>query len=238
MILPHIRASFTRQDALHLVALLGRHDRELLEAARERLELHGVDALLDDPRVRNALLTDPDVQAPPRMVFYVLVRQALLEAGIDDRATADFVASLVVAFGQARRAWRVSESDEEEYDYLVDLLEHLRDADSRRAFLLSSHLGNYSLWLAGLFPDRVAWRTRRKGAPDLEYYDRLGAGGYRTAALSGEARTLQVDAILQGLGRDFPRVRAALNRVAERHLWPGQGDPVERMLRGLQRGDP
>ncbi|HSM05085.1 MAG TPA: hypothetical protein VK858_10675 [Longimicrobiales bacterium] len=235
MILPNIRASFTRQDAQHLVTLLGRHDRDILEAARERLEIHGVDALLDDPRILNALLTDPDVQAPPHMVFYVLVRQALLEAGVDDPATADFVASVVVAFGQARRAWRVSETDEEEYDYLVDLLDELRDADSRRAFLLSSHLGNYSLWLAGLFPDRVAWRTRRRGAPDLDYYDRVGAGGYRVAARSGEARTLQVDGVLGGLGRDFPKVRTALNRVAERHLWPGQGDPVERMLRGLRR---
>lgn len=235
MILPHIRASFTRGDALHLVALLGRHDRELRQSALARLESEGVDALLDDPRVRNALLTDPDVEAPPRLVFYVLVRQALLEGGIDDPAAADFVASLVLAFGHARRAWRVSEADEEEYGYLTDLVAHLRDADPRRAFLVRSHLGNYSLWLAGLFPDWLDGRRRRKGGPDLNYYDRMGAGGYRAAARSEEARALEVDGVLEGLGVAFPRVRAALNRMAERHLWPGQGDPVERMLRQLQR---
>lgn len=235
MILPHIRASFTRGDALHLVALLGRHDRELREAARVRLDAEGVDALLDDPRVRNALLTDPDVAAPPRLVFYVLVRQALLEGGVDDPASADFVASLVLAFGHARRAWRVSEADETEYGYLTDLVAQLQDADSRRAFLVRSHLGNYSLWLAGLFPDWLARRRLRKGAPDLGYYDRVGAGGYRAAARSEEARRLQVDGVLEALGTRFSEVRVSLNRMAERHLWPGRGDPVERMLRELQR---
>jgi hypothetical protein len=235
MILPHIRASFTRADALHLVALLGRSDRELRRAARERLETEGLDALLDDPRVRNALLTEADVEAPPGLVFYVLVRQALLEGGVDDPSSADFVASLVMAFGTARRAWRVSEAEEEEYGYLTDLVAQLREADSQRAFLVRSHLGNYSLWLAGLFPDWLARRRRLKGAPGLDYYDQMGAGGYRAAARSEQARTLQVDSVLEGLGRSFPRVRVALNRLAERHLWPGKGDPVERMLRDVQR---
>src|SRR5687767_8089250 len=108
MILPTIRASFGRRDALHLVDLLARHDPELRDAARVRLEEHGPDSLLDDPRVRNALLTDPDVAAPPALVFYVLVRQALLEGGIDSAATADFVASLVIAFARTERAYRIS----------------------------------------------------------------------------------------------------------------------------------
>jgi hypothetical protein len=236
MILPNIRASFTRRDALHLVDLLGRHDAGLRRAARERLEEEGVDALLDDPRVRNALLTDPDVNAPPRLVFYVLVRQALLETAVDDTATADFVASVVVAFGRARRAWRVSDTEEDEYVYLVDLLHSLQRADPRRAFLLRSHLGNYSLWLAGLFPDWVEGRSRRRGGPDLGYYDRMGAGGYTAASRSREARSLEVEAVLQRLGREFSRVRTALNRISERHLWPGAGDPTDRLLRALERG--
>jgi hypothetical protein len=236
MILPNIRASFTRGDALHLVELVGGPDDELRTAARERLERDGVDALLDDPRVANALLTGARVTAPPRLVFYVLVRQALLEAGVDEVGVADFVASLVVAFGQARRAWRVSETEEDEYVYLVDLLQSLRGADSRRSFLLRSHLGNYSLWLAGLFPDWVEHRSRRRGGPSLRYYERMGAGGYAAAARSPEARSLKVDALLADVGRDFSRVRSALNRVSERHLWPDQGDPTDRLLRAMERG--
>lgn len=236
MILPTIRASFGRRDALHLVDLLGRGDPDLRAAARDRLEREGVDSLLDDPRVLNALLTDPEVSAPPSLVFYVLVRHALLEGGLDDAPTADFLASLVVAFGRARRAYRISDDDEEEYHYLVDMVAHMASTEERRAFLLQSHLGNFSLWLAGLFPDFLEARTRRRGAPPLDYYERMGRTGYRLAADSREARKLGIDELLHGLARDFPGLRAALNRVSDRYLWPTGSDPVGRLLREVAGG--
>lgn len=233
MILPTVRASLTRRDALHLVDLLGRHDAELHEAARQRLETGGLDALLDDPRVRSALLTDPDVAAPPAVIFYVLVRQALLEAGVDDPGTADFVASVVLAFGRAGRAYRVREDDEHEYLYLVDLVERLRTAPEGEAFLVRSHLGNFSLWLAGLFPDYLESRSRRKGGPPISYYERLGANGYRAAARSPQAAALGLGNVLEDVGLRFTRVRVALNQVSDRYLWPDSGDPVGRLLRSL-----
>jgi hypothetical protein len=233
MILPTLRASFSRGDALHLVDLLGRHDAELREAARERLEREGVDALLDDPRVRSALLTDPDVSAPPGVIFYVLVRQALLEVGVDDRAAADFVASVVVAFGKAGRAYRVTDHGDREYFYLVDLVERMAHADEREAFLLRAHLGNFSLWLAGLFPDFLETRSRRRGAPPLSYYDRMGSSGYRSAARSPEAESLGLGPVFDEVGRRFHDVRSALNQVSDRYLWPAAGDPVGRLLRSL-----
>lgn len=236
MILPTIRASFGRRDALHLVDLLGREDEELRTAARNRLEEEGVDSLLDDPRVLNALLTDREVSAPPTLIFYVIIRQALLEGGLDDPATADFLASLVVAFGRARRAYRISDDDEEEYHYLVDMVAGMASTEERRAFLLRSHLGNFSLWLAGLFPDFLAARSRRRGAPPLDYYERMGRTGYRLAADSPAARALGVDELMRGMARDFPGLRVALNRVADRYLWPEASDPVGRLLREVSGG--
>lgn len=238
MILPAIRASFDRSDAEHLVELLGRHDPALRAAARRRLEEHGPDSLLDDPRVRNALLTDPEVNVGPTLVFYVLVRQALLEVGIDDRETADFVASMVVAFGEAGRAYRVEEHDEEEFRYLVDLISSLRTAEARRAFLLHSHLGNHSLWLAGLFPDYLEARTRRRGAPGIAYYESMGSNGYRQAAGSREAEALGVREVFIRVADSFGEVRTALNRLSDRYLWPGAGDPVGRLLREVGRQGP
>jgi hypothetical protein len=231
MILPTIRASFGRRDALHLVDLLGRSDPELRDAARARLEQEGPDSLLDDPRVRNALLTDPDVQAPPALVFYVLVRQALLEGGIDSAATADFVASLVMAFGRTERAYRISEESEEEFHYLVDMVEQMRTAEERRAFLLRAHLGNYALWIAGLFPDYLEARERRRGAPPIDYYDRLGRTGYLLASESPQAAALGVDKVMAEVGHNFTGVRTSLNHLSDRYLWPGGGDPVGRLLR-------
>ena len=231
MILPTIRASFSRRDILHLVQLLGRGDEELQRSAEQRLDDEGADAILDDPRVLNALLTDPVASAPTDLVFYVLVRHALLEVGIDDRGTADYVASLLVAFGKDGRAYRPSNSTPDEYHYLVDMVARLSDADQREAFLLRSHLGNFSLWLAGLFPDYLAARVRRRGAPDIRYYERMGTTGYQLASRSPEARTLGVDHLFQDVAQRFVGVRAALNLVSDRYLWPRSGNPVNRLLR-------
>ncbi|MDH3271652.1 MAG: hypothetical protein OEN56_09985 [Gemmatimonadota bacterium] len=231
MIMPVIRSSFGRSEALHLVELLGRRDIELREAAKQRLEEGGLDGLLDDPRVLNALLTDEDVKARPEIVFYVLVRQSLLERGVDDPVAADYVASVLVGFGQSRRAYRISDQGEEEYGYLVDLVSRLRTADSREAFLLRVHTGNFALWLSGLFPDFLEARVHRRGAPPIAYYEKMGASGYQIASESPEASALGVDGVLRSVARHFSGVRAALNRVSDRYLWRGSGNPVGQLLR-------
>jgi hypothetical protein len=230
MILPTVRASFGRRDALHLVELLGRYDKELRDSAYARLEESGLDSLLDDPRLLNALLTEPDVNAPPALVFYALARQTLLEGGIDNPQIADFVASLLLGFGRARRAYQISDSDPEEFHYLVDIVVKLSSAEQGRAFLLRTHMGNYALWLTGLFPDYLEAR-KRKGGPPLDYYERMGSSGYRMAAESPQAGTLGVEKVYLEVSNHFSGVRTALNRVSDRYLWPGSGDPVGRLLR-------
>jgi hypothetical protein len=231
LILPTIRASFGRQDALHLVDLLGRYDAELRDAAQQRLEEGGIDTLLDDPRVLNALLSEADVNAPPALIFYALVRQMLLEGGIESRDVADFTASLLMAFGRSPRAYRISDNDAEEYRYLVDMVDKLYTASQREAFLLRTHMGDFSLWMSGLFPDYLEARMRRKGGPPIDYYERMGSTGYRMASESPQAGTLGVQQLYKDVARDFTGVREALNRVSDRYLWPSSGDPVARLLR-------
>ncbi len=233
MILPTIRASLSRSDAQQLVRLLGREDPELGEAARLRLEENGVASLLDDPRVRNALLTDADVSVPPPVIFYVLVRQALLEGGIDDENTSDYVASMLVSFGRARRAYRISDEDDSEFHYLTDIIAELRSAGGRQRFLLRVHMGDFALWMSGLFPDYLEARTRRKGAPPISYFEKLGATGYRGASESLEAGELGMDTVLRDVADQFSAVRTALNRISDRHFWPTSGDPVGRLLREI-----
>ena len=231
MIMPIIRASFGRSEALHLVELLGRRDEQLREAARDRLEHGGIDSLLDDPRVLNALLTEEDVKSRPELVFYVLVRQSMLERGVDDVGAADYVASVLVRFGRSNRAYRISEEGEEESVYLVDLMERLRSASGREAFLLRVHIGNFALWLSGLFPDFLEARARRRGAPPISYYEHMGSTGYQMASESPEAVALGLKDALGSVARHFSGVRWALNRVSDQYLWRGSGNPVERLLR-------
>ncbi len=235
MILPSVRSTFGRDDAIHLVRLIGRDDPEIMASAQERLDVAGLDSLLDDPRVLNALLTDSGVHSPPSLIFYVLVRQALLEGGIDNRSLADYAATLVVRFGQGGRAYRATDSSGDEYHYLTDIVLHLDVADGRDSLLLSAHLGNYALWISGLFPQYLSARRQRRGAPPLRYYEEMGTTGFRMAAESSEATKLGVDDLFREVADHFRGVRVALNRVSDRHMWRGSGDPVGRLLRELEQ---
>lgn len=235
MILPVVRASFGRRHAQHLVHLLGADDADLLEGAERRLEEDGLDAILDDPRTRNALLTDPRAAAPPDLIIYVLVRQALLEGGVEDRSVADYVTSLVLRFGEEGLAYRPGDESDEEYHYLVDILLRINLSGSHDRFILNSHLGNFSLWISGLFPQFVEAREQRKGAPPLDYYERMGAGGYRQAADSSEAAKLGLEPILREVSDHFRGVRIALNRISDRVFWPSGGNPVGRLLREMEQ---
>lgn len=232
MILPNVRASFGRAEASFVLGLLAAGDSKARERAEDRLREEGFDALLDDPRTLNAVLTSGGIEgAPPRLVFYVLVRHALLENGIQDRMIADYLASLLLEFGRGDRAQRIDAASDEQYTYLADIVQALGSASGRRAFLLRVHLGNRALWLSGLFPDYLMARVHRRGAPGIEYYEEMGATGYALAADTADAESYGLDELYRACSRSFPALRVALNHISDRYLFPTQGDPINRLLR-------
>jgi hypothetical protein len=78
------------------------------------------------------------------------------------------------------------------------------------------HLGNYALWMAGLFPEWIEARRFRKGGPDLSYYDSLGARGFSEASDHWLASRVGLEDILRAAGDQFGDVRGALNEVSDR----------------------
>lgn len=235
MILPNVRASFGRAEANTLLGLLHDDDTGSRERALEQLREGGLDAVLDDPRTLNGVLTG-DRSVPPALVFYLLVRHALLQAGVDDRVLADYIAALLLEFGREDRAYRIQPGDPERFVYLVDLIAAMDHADGRRQFLVRAHLGNYALWVSGVFPDHVTARVSRRGAPGLDYFEAMGASGYRMAASSPLASAHGLDRLYETAADVFPALRVALNRVADRYLFPHSGGAVNRLLRQVKDG--
>lgn len=236
MILADVRHRLTRNDAQLAMRLIARGDDRELEQCEAALRDHGIDALLDDPRLIGALMNAPQGAYSSFPLFaYVAVRHALHEAGEDNRALADYMAAIVIAFGAKGRAERVGDADDERYDTLAALIGDANDPDARRSFLVRAHLGNYALWLAGLFPDFIVQRRWRRGGPDLDYYDEMGKRGFQLAAdhrLAEEhgLRTLYAMAALR-----FETMRAALNNVSDRMLFPNVHTP-ERLMRQVATG--
>jgi hypothetical protein len=151
---------------------------------------------------------------------------------VDDRDLADYLAALLLDFGQRDRAWRVDWNDDQRHRYLVDILADLEATDGARRFKVMVHLGNYALWLAGIFPDYIAARHLRRGGPDVTYYDALGRRGFGLASdhvLASEYGLVQV---LRTAAERFSSLRGALNGVSDRVFFPGLQTP-DRVLRDL-----
>lgn len=232
MILPNVRASFGRNEAAFVVWLLARSNEAARARLEERLHTDGFDAILDDPVTFNTMLSYPGLStAPPGLIYYLLVRHALLEGDIPDRLLADYIAALLLEFGVADRARRPDVAMQEKFDYLVDIMRAIDESEGRRAFLLHAHLGNFALWLSGLFPDFISHRTHRRGAPGMDYYEAMGASGYYRAADSQDATRHGLDTLYRSCAEGFPALRTALNRVSDRYFFPNAADPTLRLLR-------
>ncbi len=202
----------------------------------ERLLLEeGPDRLLDNPGLLAALLAIRTLIVPSPLLFaYVAVRHTLLAAGVIDRDLADYLAALVLEFGDHDRSTRIRRHDDHTFAYLVDIVGDLTGLDDtgERGFLLRAHLGNYSLWLAGLFPDFIEARRSRKGGPDLPYYDELGRQGYQLASEHHLADRYGVAEIYRSAAERFPTLRAAFNRLSDQVFFASATTP-DKILRNL-----
>ncbi len=231
MILANVRQTLTRDDAQLALRLVSRgSDRELAEL-EDLLRRQGLDALLDDPRLPQALMESRQASHASFPLFaYVVVRHALRQVQEHDRGISDYVASILVHFAMRDNAHRISGADDEVYDTMAALLADVDHGDTTRRFLVRAHLGNYALWLGGLFPDHVEERRSRRGGPDLEYYDEMGQRGFALAAQHRLAKEYGMEALFEATAERFPRIRAALNQVSDRFLFPGRHS-ANRLLR-------
>ena len=235
MILANVRGRLRAQDFRLAALALARGDAGRRERYERLLVGEGPDCLLDEPGLLEALLALRTLVVPsPPLFTYVAVRHALLAAGVDDRELADYLATLLLEFGDHDRHARLRRTDDQTYRYLVDVVGELtgRDDSGERGFLLRVHLGNYSLWLAGLFPDYIEARRSRRGGPDLPYYDELGRQGYQLASEHRLAKRYGVAAIYRAAAERFPTLRTAFNRLSDRVFFPNVATP-DKILRNL-----
>jgi hypothetical protein len=235
MIAATVRSALSRTDEDLALSLLCSGDAERARLAG-RVREEGADVLWDDPRLLPALLECRELAAPSAALFYyVAVRRVLLEAGIGEPEVSDYCASLVLAFGLRDRAWRIGEYDENRYAYVVELIEESRRAEGERGFRVQAHLGNFSLWLSGIFPDYIAARRTRKGGPDLSFYEDAGSSGFLAASAHVLAGRYGLNGVLRTAGRRFRDLRLALNRMSDRLFFPNVTS-VDRLLRQVGEG--
>lgn len=217
MIQPNCRVQFAAEDIEFIVSVLGGR----LGNAECLVQLLGDEAsrdlILDDEVLFRALLERRGcLRVSTHFYFYVLVRQVFQRADIQDRGVADYVAELLAEFARAERARCVVPGQPNPLDYFFEMLAALQTADDRTSFQIRVHIGNHSLFLSGVFPERIRFRAEQRGAPDLKYYETLGRTQYRAAGDHRLAQRYELSDILHTLAERFETTRLALNDISDR----------------------
>jgi hypothetical protein len=101
------------------------------------------------------------------------------------------------------------------FAYVSDMVARLQTCSPEQAYPLRAHLANYSLFLSGMFAERVHAHAQRRGAPSLGFYEAIGQSSYLSSARHPHARRTELAAIFEMLGSEFRRVRVALNDLAD-----------------------
>jgi hypothetical protein len=183
------------------------------------------DTILDDDELFRALLERRDcLRVSTHFYFYVLVRHVFLRSDIRDRSVADYVAELLSEFARSEQSRCVVPGGHNPLDYFFEMLAALQTADDRTSFHIRAHIGNYSLFLSGVFPDRIRFRTERRGFPDLRYYEAMGRTQYRAASDHRLAQRYELAEIFTTLAERFETTRLALNDISDRLISLGDSN--------------
>lgn len=239
VIQPNCRTQFTAEDLEFIVGVLQPEDRSPEHLVQLLAEEETRDLILDDDKLFRAVLERRDcLQVSTHFYFYILVRHVLRQSGIGDREVADYVAEMLAEFSRTEALRCRVPGQVRPLDYFVDMLAALRTADEATTFSLRAHIGNHSLFITGIFPDRVRYRVERRAAPDLKFYESLGRENYRLAGDHRLAHRYHVASVFNTLAECFDATRRALNGLGDRLIAVNDlSSPLRSWLHAAWQGD-
>jgi hypothetical protein len=215
MIKANCRERFTASDFDYVVKTLSKTERDSVNLVELLTDAEARDSILDSPRLVESMLADgAPLTISPQLYFYVLLRHVLKETGLNDRNVSDYLASLLETFSQTARMKSPADGQSNPIQYVSDMLIALRNASPVQTFLIRAHVGNYSLFITGIFRDTVQSRSQR-GAPDVSFYEDVGRSNFRVAAGHQVARSWALREVFETLADGFHDVRLALNRLSD-----------------------
>ena len=218
MIQANCRARFTAADFDFVVRTLARSQTDHVSLVDLLSDAETRDTVLDSPRLVEAILSGTSqLRISSHFYFYVLARHVLRDVGITDRKLCDYVASLLETFSRVNGMQAPHMSEEGERQYVSDMLIALTRATAEQAFLLRAHVGNYSLFLSGIFHENTQRRSLR-GAPDLAFYEQIGRTNYQLVSSHATARRCDLSDVYGELADRFREVRCALNQLSDKLL--------------------
>jgi len=218
MIRANCRARFTAADFDFVVRTLARSPNDRVSLVDLLSNVETRDSVLDNPRLVDTILSNTaHLRISSQFYFYVLARHVLQQAGIGDRKLCDYIGSLLEAFSRTSLLRSPNAAGDSVQQYISDMLIALQRVTPEQAFLLRAHVGNYSLFISGIFHENTQRRSFR-GGPDVRFYEEIGRTNYQLVSSHATARRCELDDVFENLAERFRDIRLALNRLSDQLL--------------------
>lgn len=147
---------------------------------------------------------------PIKQLFRTLTERGLSQTELRDKDLLFYLANLLVDFLFVENVYRIRDADDRRLEYLVDMLQHATETEMPVKKTYYKHIGDYSLFTLGMFPESLE-RPRR--TVSATYYTDAGRIGYQTA---GELESnLWATQVFRKLAGEFDRCVVSLNWVRE-----------------------
>lgn len=155
--------------------------------------------------------------------------------GIAEPATVDYVSDVLTRFAHIRNLYPLFDEDGRPLEHIVDMLVALERAEGRdggradraRGKTINRHIGEYTLFMSGLFRERLTARG------ELDYYLAHGSGAYGRAA-GGEINPAR-RRLYQRLHDDFARISDSLDHMRRVQFPLAEAPSGENILKALWR---
>jgi hypothetical protein len=160
------------------------------------------------------------------------ISQGFASHGLSEPNTIDYISEVLARFAQTRALYAVADADGRPLEHIVDFLCAARDdgarpTDRARRRSVMCHLGEYTLFMSGLFRERL----RRRG--ELKYYMEQGSTAYgECAGVEPQASRRQ---LFQRVHRDFVRIADTLDDMRHDQLGLSLPANAENLVTALWR---
>ena len=220
LIKPTCRESLSEVDRSFIRDALGATDRDRVAVSDLMNDPASLDMLLDEEILLHALLQSPDtLRVSLHFYLYVLIRRLLLRRGLDNRELTDYLASMLACFNRTARLSDFRDGSDQVIECMADLETAAQSFGEPGAFYIRVYIGNFSLFLTGMFPERIRRRRHRRGAPGLPYYTGVGRSNYQMAGGHRLAEREGLSGIYHTLASEYVLIQTTLHQLCEQFLF-------------------
>lgn len=158
---------------------------------------------------------------PLRRLFSELLYKHLIQAArLDDTQISDYVGDLLVHFTHVDNLYRLRNSKGRRLEDVAEMLIASNPLLEGRSFEyereVRKHIGDYTLFLAGLFPEYVARLSRKQFRMDsLIDYLKAGKESYRIVAAFDQFEYLEIAPLFRKLSEKFELCVYGLNLIKD-----------------------